>query len=105
MFRATTPTHQFVFADDPDEFSRILITYSQGGEIVLEKEKTDLTIEQTGGGRFRAFYTLTQEESSLFFAGTDVLVQVRALTSDGIAVASEIKRLRVDDVLNDEVLS
>lgn len=45
MIRATTPKHTFIFETDPDAFSRILITYAQGNDIIMEKEKDDLTIE------------------------------------------------------------
>lgn len=35
MYRATTPTHSFIFDIDPDEtFRTILITYAQEGDIV-----------------------------------------------------------------------
>ena len=48
MYRATTPTHSFIFDIDPDEtFRTILITYAQEGDIVLEKGKSDLTFSTT----------------------------------------------------------
>lgn len=103
MFRATTPRHTFFFKIDPANFRIILVTYSQGGERVLEKNKSDLTFESECCGIYKAHYKLSQEESNLFKAG-NVDIQVRAVTQNGDSLASEIKHLKVQDVLNDGVL-
>ena len=115
MIRATTPVHSFLFEEDPSPFEQILITYSQGGEIVLEKTKADLEIEEIEEEeidpkhkeRYRASFRLTQEETNLFEANTakPVYVQVRILTEAGEAIASEKWRIPLKDVLNDEVMS
>lgn len=109
MYRATTPTHIFVFEVDPEEnFKTILITYSQNGEIVLEKGKNDLTFEEKEeccGKVYQATLQLTQEESNLFEADKIVSVQIRAVSYDGDVVASEKMSVSVKDVLNDEVLT
>ena len=105
MIRATTPKHIFIFDTDPSAFSRILITYAQHGNIVMEKEKDDLTIEQNDDGSFSAWFRLTQEETRGFkVSGGSVQIQVRVLTTADEALASEIRNVRVTDVLNDEVL-
>lgn len=111
MIRATTPKHSFIFEQDPSLFSRILITYVQGDTIVLEKEKSDLTIEQKtnpkcGAIEWVAWLRLTQEETKKFKAtpGAQVKIQVRVLTNEGEALASDKKSISVQDVLNDEVL-
>ena len=111
MIRATTPRHFFIFKNDPSEYSKILVTYAQEGNIVLEKNKEDLTIEQktnpcTGETEWVAYYRLSQQETKKFLASTEksVKVQIRALTTSGEALASEKKGLTVYDVLNDEVL-
>lgn len=109
MYRATTPTHIFVFEVDPDEtFKTILITYSQSGVIILEKDKEDLTFEEKQeccGKVYHALLRLTQEETKLFAAEKLVSVQIRAVTNDGDVVASEKMTVTVNDVLNDEVLT
>lgn len=111
MIRATTPKHFFIFQIDPTGFRRILVTYTQGDKIILEKEKDDLRFEQvvnpcTQETEWKGWYQLTQQETKLFEAnsGKPVRVQVRVLTSDGDALASEKKTVSVVDVLNDEVL-
>ena len=106
MIRATTPRHYFIFDTDPDIYKRILITYAQGDKIVLEKEKEDLFIEATDDGKWVLSYQLTQEETKKFTmsGGGSILVQVRVLTESGDALASDKQRIRLSDVLNDEVL-
>ena len=110
MYRATTPKHSFIFDVDPVEtFKTILITYTQDDQIVLEKGKDDLTVEETTGCNgtiaYEASLRLTQEESNLFNARTPVSVQIRVLTYDGDAIAFDKWTVAVKDVLNDEVLT
>ena len=115
MIRATTPIHAFRFDNDPEiTYKTILITYSQGNSVILEKHKEDLTVEQIIPDPnascqlegWRAWYRLTQEETNKFSAdiGKPVYVQVRVLTYEGEALASDRKLLQLQDVLNDEVL-
>ncbi len=104
MFRATTPRHVFYFKGvNPADFKTILITYAQMGQIVIEKTKADLTFMDPVDGVYKAHLRLSQEESNLFKNG-NVNIQVRAVTLFGDAIASEIKNLKVQEVLNDEVL-
>lgn len=110
MYRATTPTHSFIFDIDPDAtFRTILITYAQEGDIVLEKGKSDLTFSTTtdrsGSTLYVASLRLTQQETNLFDADKNVVVQLRALTYAGEAVAFNRITVAVRNVLNDEVLT
>lgn len=108
MYRATTPTHTFEIDIDPSTLKTMLLTYKQGNGIVLEKEKSDLTITSETVQQKTVYlcsFKLTQEEANLFVEGTPVQIQMRALTFDGNAYASNKVTLDVDDVLNDEVLS
>lgn len=99
MIRATTPTHRFTLPFDYAQYvKKILITYSQRGEIVLEKHENDVQID----GNIVS-YKLTQEETKLFSNG-DVRIQVRVLTLNNEALASEKYSVHIDNVLNDEVL-
>ena len=111
MIRATTPKHQFIFNVDPTEFEKILITYKQGDRIVLEKTELDLTFEENTIGstpdvEYVAWFRLTQEETNLFTTtgSSTYQVQVRVLTVNGEALASDKKKIVIQDVLNDEVL-
>ena len=108
MIRLTTPVHSFQFKSDPALYSRLLITYAQEPAIVLEKELPDLTITEEitpSGTVWIATVKLTQEETKAFTPRLAVKVQVRALTADGTALASEKYTMSVVDVLNDEVLT
>ena len=111
MLRATTSKHSVTLDVNHEEtFSEILITYAQNGKIILEKHKSDLTFETCDCFGWKPVYTafvkLTQEETKLFAANPKgiVNIQVRALTEDGDAIASDIEQISVQNVLNDEVL-
>lgn len=99
MRRATTPTHTFTLAGiTAEDINRLLITYSQRGEVKFEKTEANCTIE----GNVVSL-TLTQEEANLFAPGC-VEIQLRVVTHEGTALASQIFHEDVSDVLNDEVL-
>lgn len=102
MIRATTPTHTFTFPDEvnPADCERILVTYTQGGEKVLELTEDDATVDGQD-----VKYTLTQEQTKLFSDFRQAKVQVRVLTVYGDALASDIIPFTVNPVLNDEVLT
>lgn len=110
MYRATTPLHRFVFAEDPNTYQEIKITYAQGKRIILEKNKDDLIFlsEDTANGvtRYSASVRLTQEETKLFSTnyGNTISVQLRAMDAAGHVYASDINLISLKDVLNDEVL-
>ena len=113
MFRATTPTHKFIFDIDVSDADELLVTYAQKGTIKVEKRKSAFTFDtETIGGqtKYTASVTLTQAETKLFtmsdhFNEKDyVQCQVRLLM-DGTALASEVVNVMLKDVLNDEVLS
>lgn len=104
MTRGTTPTHTFTLPDNlkTATLSALYITYAQRGETVLEKTLSDVTISN---GAITC--TLTQAETLLFSVRNharstdDVAIQVRMKTSDGTAMASDIMRIPVMDVLKD----
>ena len=97
MWRGTTPTHTFTLPEGirVQDFTVIYITYSQNGSPVLEKEKTDMTLEENV-----IRLTFSQADSLLFGAGP-VKIQLRAKTADGKAVASEIVTTTAKEVLKD----
>ena len=108
MIRFTTPVQEFVFDIDPvANFARIVISYAQKGKILFEKEKSDLSFRQSEDGgepMYIASFMLSQEETGLLSAQSPVAIQVRVLTYENEALASDIFNLSVDDVLKKEVL-
>lgn len=110
MYRATTPKHTFIFDVDPNEtFKTILITYGQDNTIILEKDKSNLSFSEAidckGKTVYEASLRLSQEETNFFNPNKTVSVQVRVLTYNDEALASDKITVSVKDVLNDEVLS
>lgn len=108
MIRGTTPTHTFSFDTlDPTTFQVLNIYYAQQGVEILSKSKEDCTFstkETETGNIYLASVTLTQEETKQFKSKYDVEVQLRVLTADNKALATQKYKLSVWDVINDEVL-
>jgi len=100
MLRFTTPTHYFpIIGISGDMLSKIRISYAQSGQLILTKTESDCTID---GNEISV--KLTQAETARFKARIDVKIQLRVLTTDGTALASEEFSVPVEDVLNTEVL-
>jgi len=102
MVRVTTPIHRFKFPEDPSTYSKIIVTYVQGGKVVLEKKQNDMTFNSA---EKTAQYKLTQSETKSFTPGKPVSVQARVLTSQSDAMASSEFILNVADVLNEDILT
>jgi len=100
MRRGTTPPNNFVFDnEDPRDFAEVLVTYAQRGQVRINRDQSQLSIDET-----TVYLRLTQEETLLFAAGVPVEIQIRVLRQDGTADASPIYRVPVEAVLNDSVL-
>ena len=99
MIRGTTPTHTFSIPFDESVISSIKIIYAQNKNTVFEKLKEDCVFEGN-----TVSITLTQEETFEFDHGYPVEIQIRILTTEGKAIASEIRRVSVGELLDDEVL-
>lgn len=99
MIRGTTPTHIFNLPIDTSIIKEVRITYVQYSKIIVEKTERDVAMsDQTI--RFK----LTQEETLRFAKSTPVRVQLKVLTTDNTVLASPIRDIPVDDILNEEVL-
>ena len=99
MIRATTPTHRFNTPFKEADIKSLIISYAQLHNEVLTKKKKDCSFEGT-----TAIVKLTQEDTKKFIVDTPVKIQMRILTVDGDAVASNIYEISVGEVINDEVL-
>ena len=108
MIRGTTPTHTFTFKNlDPRTFKVLNIYYAQQGVEIFQKGKEDCTFkekETDEGTIYLARVTLSQDETKQFKAKYDVEVQLRVLTADDRALATNKYKLSVWDVINDEDL-
>lgn len=103
MYRATTPTHTFKLPIETNTCSEILVSYKQK-DVVLEKHYQDGTLPDgmTLSGK-NIVIILTQDETNQFKEGT-AQVQIRVLTNGGSVMASQVFKLFVFDVINEEVL-
>ena len=100
MRRLTTPTHKFELGFDTELIRSIRITYAQGGRNILKKEKSDCVFEGEN-----VLLRLTQDETRRFSSSGGVKIQIRIITKDGEALASDIFEEPVDDVLDNEVMT
>lgn len=97
IMRGTAPTQYFTqLPFDLDTLVALWITYSQGGEPVLEKQLEDV---QLGDGVIAL--ELTQADTLKLDAGVPVEVQLAAKTKDGKVYRSRIKTVAVERVLHD----
>ena len=99
MYRGTTPTHIFTLPFDVSVVKTAKIIYSQFGRAILTK--TGDALELTGQ---QIQTKLTQEDTLTFDCKADVFIQLRVLTVDGDALASNILQVPVGRCLDNEVL-
>lgn len=105
MYRVTTPTHTFTLPLDTSTLKEIQVSYKQGN-LKLIKHYQDGTLPpgMTLDDK-KVIIRLTQEETKQFDADYAVVSQVRVLTNDDDAFASQYFQVDVENVLNEEVLS
>ena len=105
MYRVTTPTHTFTLPIETSSCKEILVTYVQGNNR-LEKHYQDGTLPDGMTLLNKdVIIRLTQEETKALTPTSTVEAQLRVLTNDDDAYASQIFKVWVNDVLNDEVLA
>lgn len=87
--------------EDPAEYTAIVATFSQGGNILINKELGDsgVTLEEDC-----VVVRLSQEETLLFQPGSVALFQIRCYKSTYEAPGSKVWAIDVYDSLNMEVL-
>ena len=84
---------------DVSLFKNIYITIKQGSK---ELTKTSGDIEIKDGNILSVFL---DQEDTLKFLGGYIDIQLRAVTDNGLAVASNIKRMSMERVLKDGVIT
>lgn len=99
MRRATTPTHIFTFPSEVSvsDVSELVITYSQCGETIFEKNIDD-AIADSKENTFSI--TLTQSEVNKFAPGK-ALIQIKAKVNRAVLV-SQMIWLTIKPALNSE---
>lgn len=95
----TTPTHIFTVPFDTEQITAVEITYCQNGNVILQKYEHDCKMQ----GRVISV-KLSQTDTFEFICGVNVEIQIRVLTTDDTAFASDIMRVSCEKCLSDEVL-
>lgn len=96
MIRGTTPTLEFSLPFGTDLIKEVYISFAQGVNIVLEK-----TLEDCVCSGEMLTVRLTQKDTLMFAHGMLVDIQLRVLTVNGEALASDIIRTSVERILKD----
>lgn len=99
MIRGTTPTLEFALPFDAGILAEAWVTMSQDKKVVLNKELSDCQCE----GNVLTV-KLTQEDTLKLKCNCLAEIQIRARTTDGDAVASEIIAVSPDRILKDGVI-
>jgi len=97
MIPGTTPTHTYTLPLSEEEIENLRVTYEQGGKIVCQKEKEDGVLEAN-------VFTLklSQQDTLGFTANAPVRIQLKALTTGGDVLVSEVFKRPVSIVLDKE---
>lgn len=100
MRRGTTPTLEIkVTGIEVTELESIYITLSQYKKQVT-KFTEDITVDEISN----TLYVPLLQEDTLSLSRGYVYVQMRAVTKDGLAVASGIKMVPVEEILKGDVI-
>ena len=84
---------------DPNEYSAILVTFAQSGNVLVEKTKPNLELTEDS-----VVVKLDQDDTKLFDATKLAMMQIRCYRSQYDAPGSAIFDIAVSPALNDEVL-
>ena len=102
MIKGTTPTllYNLPFEATNIKSAEIVLEYTDANKSVkIVKGFEDCTLEGT-----TISAVLTQEETLQIPAPTTVYVQLRVLTTDGIALATEVEGVTVKRLLKEDVI-
>ena len=99
LTRGTTPTLIFELPFDTSEAQKMWISFRQESRLVIDKTLADVTLDET-----KVSVHLTQEETLALCRKESCTIQMRVLTKDGEALASQIISCAVADILKDGVI-
>ena len=99
MTRACSYTATIQTPEDPANYSAILVTFAQDGDIVIERDETEVTLESNG-----IVVQLDQSETKSFTCGKKAFLQIRCYKSQYAAPGSAIWAIDVMPALDDQIL-
>lgn len=101
VFRGTTPTLEIkITGIDVLELESIYVTLKQYQKEVT-KSTEDITIDEISN----TLYAPLSQEDTLLLSRGYVYVQMRAVTKDGLAVASDIAMKTMEEILKEGVIT
>lgn len=99
IVRGTTPYVSFTLPFDVSILKNAYITFSQNDNVIVEKNLSDCIKNQNV-----LEVKLTQEDTLKFKALNNVEIQIRGITNEGEAIASEIRRTYIYKIHKDGVI-
>ena len=96
----STPTHTFTIPYDTSLLDIVEITYSQRGQVVLQKREDDCTMEDDV-----ISVKLKERDTFLFDSAYPVEIQMRIGDKDGTVIPSDIINVSCARCLSQDVLS
>ena len=96
MYRGTTPKLVFTLPFDTNLIDKAYITFFQKDRQAIEKDLSACEIKES-----KLILKLSQQDTLKLVSKIPVQIQVRALLTDGSAVASTVIEKNVQDVLKD----
>ena len=96
MTQGTTPTLVFKLDIEPGTLVSLYLTFRQGYGRELTRREDSITADNDAK---TLTVTLTQEDTLKFEEGGNVEIQLRAVTTTGAALASNIVALPVERIL------
>jgi hypothetical protein len=99
MIRGTTPTLTFTFPFQKENLKNLSLVFCQRGLILLEKKLEDVEITDN-----ILSVQLSQEETLSFWARFNISIQIRCVTKNDEAFASQIITTSAERILKDGVL-
>lgn len=109
MRRGETSTDTFTIEQPIENPQAVQVTYREGNCIIVQKQLEDiiyeiLTDEFDEPWATQITCALSQEETFKFYACDNALVQVRIITENGDSLVSDIKKIRIDECLDNNIL-
>lgn len=96
MIRGTTPTLEFQLPFETDVIQKAYVTFATGATVVLEKSIDDCICKGD-----KLIIKMSQRDTLALTGGAVVDIQIRVLTFENEALASNIIRTSVSQILKD----
>lgn len=110
MTRGETNTDIFTVDLAIEDPKAVQVTYRQGNYVIIQKQLNELDYQLLYDEELQEYYAtqvtcnLSQEETFKFWANDIALVQLRIITKDDESLVSNIKKIRVEECLDCNIL-